>query len=487
MRKFYLFLIVQIISSCFSQCLAKITIFQGHFNYQTSKDITLSFYNDAIDYIEKKKIVISTKIDENNDFKIKFNINHPVMVNVKNGNDFLFYNIIFSAGDSINMKFDTDKYDIQGNGENEIAFMFEYQQQFQNDPKTIAQNNSSYTRLEPVDYAIYWNKGRMDQLKYFKHYFKDTTVSSQFKKTYEYEINYQYGIQYLQYAWRRANDYRFLFSIKEYFDYLNQIVVNNDSALVSISYVNFLRELPYSFWTTNIDEHNHSEPLSKYFIKNQYRIRDSIAKKYFTGSSYDIALYSILYEEINWLSEYRGHLYYDAALAKTNRDLKNLGKNFKDKNLHKRLKLYLKKITTSNKTAPDFEAFDVNGNKLKLSDFRGKVIYLDFWATNCAPCVRELPAIKILQETLKEYDDLVFLYISFDNKTEIAKKFIEKNNFKGTHLFAPGGFLSMPAKAYSVSGIPRCIIIDKKGNLISDNAPRPSEHPESILLQLLKE
>ncbi len=73
-----------------------------------------------------------------------------------------------------------------------------------------------------------------------------------------------------------------------------------------------------------------------------------------------------------------------------------------------------------NRLAPDFDIPDINGGRLRLSDYRGKVVILNFWTKSCAPCLQEMPDLSRLAAMLKDegHDDIVFLTVSQDESPE---------------------------------------------------------------------
>jgi thioredoxin-related protein len=81
--------------------------------------------------------------------------------------------------------------------------------------------------------------------------------------------------------------------------------------------------------------------------------------------------------------------------------------------------------------------------------------------------------------------DVVFLYVSFDQSNTRAIEFIKDREFKGVHLFDTKGFNSEVAMKYNIQSIPRYVLIDKQGQLISDKGPRPSAHPEEMIRNAL--
>lgn len=137
------------------------------------------------------------------------------------------------------------------------------------------------------------------------------------------------------------------------------------------------------------------------------------------------------------------------------------------------------------KPAPDFELPDVNGKKVRLSDFKGKVIILDFWATWCPPCRAEIPGFIELYNKYKD-KGVVIIGISLDeggvkDVLPFMKEFginyhILIGNYKVTQDY--GG----------IRGIPTTFVIDKKGNIRAKYVGyRPKEVFERDIIMLLNE
>jgi thiol-disulfide isomerase/thioredoxin len=138
----------------------------------------------------------------------------------------------------------------------------------------------------------------------------------------------------------------------------------------------------------------------------------------------------------------------------------------------------------------DFSMLDTNGNEFKLSDLKGKIIYIDVWATWCGPCVAEFKYSIKLSEKFAGNNDIVFLYVSKDGKEIAWKKFLQKHpKLKGVHGIQP--VKNEPfdqddiMRLYKINGIPRYIIIGKDGQIIDYNAARPSELLTNSYLQSL--
>jgi len=138
-------------------------------------------------------------------------------------------------------------------------------------------------------------------------------------------------------------------------------------------------------------------------------------------------------------------------------------------------KLALKKKVGVGSMAMDFSFTTIDGKSMKLSDFKGKVVYLDFWASWCGPCIGEMPSAKKLEANYKD-KNIVFLYVSIDADEASWKKAMDKLQIEGVHTRDGGGWEGNIAKLYGVNGIPAYFLIDKEGKFALDVTPRPSSN-----------
>jgi len=129
--------------------------------------------------------------------------------------------------------------------------------------------------------------------------------------------------------------------------------------------------------------------------------------------------------------------------------------------------------------APDFKMTDVDGHEKKLSDFRGKMIYIDLWATWCGPCIQESPAFTALSE---KYPDIEFLQISRDEQKEAWKSYISRKNSPLTQYNSVDMEL---VEGWQLFYIPRFILVDQEQKIVDAYAPRPSSTEIVTLLDSL--
>ena len=121
----------------------------------------------------------------------------------------------------------------------------------------------------------------------------------------------------------------------------------------------------------------------------------------------------------------------------------------------------------------DFSYPNIAGEMISLSSFRGRLVYIDVWATWCGPCIAELPSLERLQKDYKNMD-IVFLSISVDTDKEAWEKMLTEDQLDGVQLWADGW--SQITKSYAIFGIPRFMLVDRSGELIAVDAPRPSSN-----------
>ena len=128
------------------------------------------------------------------------------------------------------------------------------------------------------------------------------------------------------------------------------------------------------------------------------------------------------------------------------------------------------------KPSPDFNFENHKGGKTKLSDLKGKYVYIDVWATWCGPCRQEIPYLQKIEEKY-EGKNIAFVSISIDVKKDYEKwkKLVTDKNLGGIQLLADNDWNSEFVVNYGITGIPRFILIGPDGNIVNSDAERPSD------------
>ncbi|WP_312339341.1 TlpA disulfide reductase family protein [Sphingobacterium sp.] len=161
--------------------------------------------------------------------------------------------------------------------------------------------------------------------------------------------------------------------------------------------------------------------------------------------------------------------------------------------------IFLKSFTCQNVTAnirfiapkPDssmaypFELKDRDGKLIRMADFKGKVVVIDFWVNRCAPCLALSEPLAKIRKYYESNKDVVFIDINLDDDADVWKNCLDNGDVQKNRTIyytdslsislstAPEGFYHPITSYYSMKGVPRWIIIGKEGEIIARNPPRP--------------
>ncbi len=132
------------------------------------------------------------------------------------------------------------------------------------------------------------------------------------------------------------------------------------------------------------------------------------------------------------------------------------------------------------KSSPmEISLLDLKGQLVKLSDYRGKVVFLNFWTTWCPTCVIEMPSMEKLYQRLK-HKNFAMIAVNLQEPAERVEKFFNKNNLTFTSLLDTKGEISA---RFSIRSIPTTFILDKEGRIICKaEGPREWDSKKAIAL-----
>lgn len=136
-----------------------------------------------------------------------------------------------------------------------------------------------------------------------------------------------------------------------------------------------------------------------------------------------------------------------------------------------KMKTAVDNVPKEGEPAIDFSYPDKDGNEISLSSLKGKLVYVDVWATWCGPCKAQIPALKVLEEEYHE-KNVTFLSVSVDEDKDAWIKMVEEKELGGIQIWASGW--TEITKDYAIMGIPRFMLFSAEGNVITTDAPRPS-------------
>lgn len=134
--------------------------------------------------------------------------------------------------------------------------------------------------------------------------------------------------------------------------------------------------------------------------------------------------------------------------------------------------------------APDFAIHTTDGKTTHLSDLKGKVVYLEFWAGWCKQCVSEMIAENKIKDLIKN-KPLEFVYVSIDNDSAADRTITNKFKIDGIFTNVAGGWNAPEVQLYGVQALPAYYLIDEDGNFALQN-PSPPTHSTQLILEIEK-
>lgn len=144
-------------------------------------------------------------------------------------------------------------------------------------------------------------------------------------------------------------------------------------------------------------------------------------------------------------------------------------------------KAEIKKDSNKNLTeAAPFSFTDARGKTATTADLKGKVVFVNFWASWCPPCRAEMPSLENLYQKFKTDERVVFLFMNEDNDRNKAVQYLQKNNFSIPLLYATG---NVSSEIFSGS-LPTTVILDKEGKIVLRHTGMARYNSEDFINQL---
>jgi len=291
------------------------------------------------------------------------------------------------------------------------------------------------------------------------------------------DVKMEWANQYIDYKKLHPkympNDYE---SMEKFsFGFTKELDLKNDHLLVLTSFENFIDDYLNLKTDDKIEAQVPGNPLSGAVISEKHRLKYDYIKKYFKGS--DIRNYLRTKVVLSLLGE-DGTPTMNPIIMQFRKDIKNRDyrKLVNDK--------YIKyAIIDDGGIAPDFQGVTRDGRMVSLSDFEGKYVYIDVWATWCGPCKHELPYFEQLKEEYRGRN-IEFVSVSIDKSRFAWENMVREKNMQGHQLFVNGDFDSNFAGLYSIKAVPQFILIDPQGQIIDLTARHPSGRVREDLAML---
>jgi len=407
---------------------------------------------------------VDTQLNEDNEFTFDISLSEPQFVAISYGPN-SWVNLYVEPGNQIELEADSKNFDrtvyFKGSeGANNRVFQT-YMQQF---PKESKFKRKQYKKgtlyyevptdifskiflLNPSAFASYAQSIKQHKLNTISAYvlsFPD--ISPMFVKQLRANAEYEWAHYMLSYGY--ASNKRNL--DPNFFDFANEIALSDDDLVNNPAYRQFIKGwIDYRFFSGETPDYNH-------FAGQYFLAKEELHGKTRAFFQSDILIRGLKKTDMSLMLDA-----YDDFVKSTEHQeyTTSLRGVFNQKNR-----------AAVGSPAPSFTMADINGNPVSLNDFIGKVVYVDFWATWCRPCLSKISMTKTVQSRVPS-SEVVFIHISLEKTAKKWRDSVRFQNLGGVHLFAEGGIDSEIAKAFDVSMMPAYFIIDRYGNF----APKPDK------------
>lgn len=459
--------ILSVISICIQFTLNAQTIIYGTISNAPKNAVVMLYLSqDNLEWGNRK--IKKVKIDNKGRYSIKIEINKPSIASFYSKNDYTA--LFLQKNDSLNISFDYLNFDatikFSGKGASENKLMFE---------KYIVTNfcyeNIFFTQKDAIEYMQF-----------------EDSILNIFNQKSEIDANSNYSIDFINHF----HQYYVYQMLLHQWWYLKHSNLNNLN-IKTLGIYSFLQEYTK---LKKLPKRLNKDVLSAFTHQNDKITESQIADSLTDLKFYKLSLVknishrkqllkdSLLESSLEFLLRNNAENIYDdtAFLFGKIIDTKNSFKYIIYKQKLDSLILQIQKLNTAAK-APNFELLDDNGKKVSLSSFNGKIVFIDFWATWCGPCLEQLPFTLKLEKKYNK-NDVIFLYVNINDEKEKWLNFLKLKNMKGNHLFATEIESKKIRFDYLIRGIPHYVIIDNNGNL---TAPiQFNENKENALLKVLQ-
>jgi thiol-disulfide isomerase/thioredoxin len=406
-----------------------------------------------MDVINLREASYTTKIKADNTFTLEFFLAEPAVGELICGSDTI--PMYLEPNDQVELELngkDKNFLACSGTGSAHIMFL----DGFMHYSKQLDKQVKAKTRtLTAEAFRDFMSQSHDTKKQFLDNYQDRNSFSATFLSYAQADMDYWYAFYMSNYPWEYPIYFNEAAPAKvppNYYDYLTKIKIQNDVALPSKNYRYFLDQ--------------HLSDLRKKSNNNNITLKE-IAEKNLTGKT-------LAYCRAKQIAQ---DLSYDINSQKINA-VKNFVVNSTYPLYNEAVvaALYRQLPMQSGASAPSFRLSDANGKEITLEELRGKVIYLDFWATWCAPCIQALPHTERIRQRFNE-NDVAFVYINLDEDKNKWLRYLAEHPLGGKQVNgnSPNPYRETVSALYQATKLPATVIIDRNGNIAAD----ANEHLDS--------
>lgn len=346
--------------------------------------------------------------------------------------------------------------------------------------------------LHPEEYLDYLKSKRSEQINILDSLKGTKDLSKEFKQWAQLTIDYQFARSLFHYTWfypKSNNKTKEWFPVidipRSFYKAIDDIPIDSEVALTNSNYPMFLHE----YFLTNT-YHNSSFLKKRLELKAKFNtsdlFQDELEKlikdiqRDYNGVASEIL---ISQELVGLLDGYKRVDVFERLYPIYKKDIRSsfcaiINAKYSELKLQDKSPEYNKSLVKQD-NGIGIAANDIL-NKI-ITENKGKVIYLDFWATWCGPCVAEFTYSKKIAKKF-ENKNVEFVYLCVKSEKANWEDKIRESNLPGKHYLMNDSEYDILSQKFQVIGIPHYVLIDKSGNVVDKKAPHPSNGSELIKL-----
>ena len=414
---------------------------KGKVDAYTGRPLKLVLYTDPVTFIEEE---YQFKINGDWSFEVNINLKEPTI-------GYLLYGderspVFLEPDNQLHFTFHGQAFQktlhFSGKGNVQNNYLLAQRKFFKGEDNVLRKKMKN---VKPLGFSKYMSEQREARLAFLQKYIDSYEMSFSFTNYAIADIDYWYAYNLLNYPWEHPlyhNQDAPMEMADGYYDFLGRINISQENALPNQHYTYFLdgyfdyqAELPQNEGMSDMElaERDLQGDVLNYYKCKLYSIACKRGKAKAKGP-----------EIKDFIASCDNETYNDILRVAYN-EAKGL---------------------TNGSPAPNFSLKDINGQMVSLDDFKGKTVYVDFWASWCSPCIMQMRNSRNWKATFKD-KDVVFVYISLDKDVKAWERHVKNNRLKGIHLIADSGnvYQSKIARLYHVKRLPAVFLLDKNGNI----------------------
>ena len=438
------------------------------------------------DVVEDQKKYMET-IDSDGYFRFEIDLNHPIDFYLKYSGVLTFF---ASPGDSLYFTIDNACWKVTAyNKADEYAFyklsgtnekmnhdVVKFITLFNDSVFSWEQEGDTLKTFDALGFKNYKERQLKEHSEFLNRFNLNEDTDPEFQLWASNYLKYTNRIEMMQYRWvypmqvqTEGNPMEYVFEMPvEYFDFLKELPDKRTKDLDASAYYNMLME--YAVYTDQIiplDTQRYYQGIQEKNPEKAYAFFPNYYQKTANGFLKDVLIAKYYYRML-------GAKFYPTIKKIFNPDL------IEDKELREQViakynyeKALFEKPEYA--TGTHFDQLSSESNLMQdlISKYPDKVIYIDFWAPWCSPCMGEMPAAKKMKEKFVG-KDVVFVYLANRCEDRAWKSTIAEKKIEGEHYLLTDKQFAELSQIFEVPGIPHYVLIDKNGRIINPNAPRPS-------------